>query len=122
MSQVHAVYENGLFNGWTIREWLPEAIEDLVQVSQPVKVILFGSVARGDEGPDSDLDFLVILDHLDPAERRRLRGKFRMAVRAPVAMDIFVTDVEECERRRDVIGSMHYWPLREGKVVYERPS
>jgi predicted nucleotidyltransferase len=88
----------------------------------PVRVVLFGSVVRGEEGPDSDLDFLVVLEHVEPAQRADLMGKIRFAISAPVAIDVFVTDPKECDRRKDVIGSMHYWPLREGVVVYERAA
>lgn len=122
MSQIHAVYDNGLYNGRSLREWMPEAVDDIVRQFNPVRVILFGSVAKGEDGPDSDLDFLVVLDPFDKAQRARLMGKIRMAIRAPVPIDVFVTDITECERRKDVIGSMHYWPLREGKVVHERAA
>ncbi len=116
------VYENGKWDGKTLREWLPVAVDEIVQEFDPVKVIVFGSLARGDEGPDSDLDLMVVFDHLDDNERSSLMGRVRMAVTAPVPCDIVVTDVAECERRKDVIGSMHYWPMREGKVVYERAA
>ena len=56
-----------------------------------------------------------------PQKKIDLMGEIRFAISAPVPIDVFVTDPAECERRRDVVGSMHYWPLREGEVVYERP-
>jgi uncharacterized protein len=34
------------------------------------KTIVFGSRARGDAEPDSDLDVLVLVDHLNPAMRK----------------------------------------------------
>lgn len=117
---IPAVYADGKYNGRTLAEWMPDAVHDIVEKFDPLRVILFGSVARGEEGPDSDLDFLVVLDHLDKAERMELMGEVRFAIDAPCPIDVFVTDEDECERRRDVIGSMHYWPLREGRVVYER--
>ncbi len=117
-----AIFEDGKWNGRTLREWVPDAVADIVHACDPVRVILFGSVARGEEGPDSDLDFLVVLDHLDPQQRVHLMGSIRGAVDAPTAMDIFVTDLEETERRKDVIGSIHYWPHREGEIVYERSA
>ena len=79
-------------------------------------------VARGDEGPDSDLDLLVVVDQIDLADRTRLISSIRRAISARVPIDVFVTDLSEYERRKDVIGSMAYWPAREGEVVYERPS
>ena len=86
------------------------------------RIVLFGSVARGDEGPDSDLDLLVVLDHIEPAERAHLISSVRRAISARAPIDVFVTDLAEYERRKDVIGSMLYWPAREGQVVYERAS
>lgn len=117
-----AVYRGGKWNGRTLREWVPDAVEGIVRACNPVRIILFGSVARGEEGPDSDLDFLVILDRLDPKERAHLMGSIRGAIDVPAAIDIYVTDVRETERRKDVIGSIHYWPLREGEVVYQRAA
>lgn len=109
-------------DGRTLREWVPEVVEDIVSTVDPVRIILFGSVLRGEAGADSDFDLLVVLDELDPGDRARLMGDIRFAIRAPMAIDVFVTDVEECERRRDVVGSLHYWPLREGEMVYERAA
>ncbi len=122
MAPAQAVYADGRWNGKTLREWVPEAVEDIVKAADPVRVILFGSLVRGEEGPDSDLDFLVVLDELRREDRMRLMGKIRFAISAPVPIDVFITDVRECERRKDVVGSMHYWPLREGVVVYERAA
>ncbi len=110
------------WDGRTLREWVPEVVEDIVSTVDPVRIILFGSVLRGEAGADSDLDLLVVLDELDPGDRARLMGEIRFAIGAPMAIDVFVTDVEECERRRDVVGSLHYWPLREGEMVYERAA
>lgn len=117
---IPAVYAEGRWNGRTLAEWLPDAVNDIVERFHPVEVILFGSVARGEEGPDSDLDLLVVLGHLDKAERMRLMGEIRFVIDAPVPIDLFVTDVAEFEARKDVNGSMYYWPAREGRVVYER--
>lgn len=102
------------------RDLIPSIVDEVVEAAKPAKVVLFGSVARGEAGPDSDLDLLVVLDHLDPAERTHLMGSIRFAITAPASIDVFVTDREEFERRKDVNGSMQYWPSREGEVVYER--
>lgn len=107
----------------TLRSLVPAAVADIVRAADPVRVILFGSVARGDDGPDSDLDLLVVVDAVAPGpERRRLMGTIRSAIGVRAPIDVFVTDPAECERRRDVVGSLHYWPLREGEVVYERAA
>lgn len=41
-------------------ETLRQIIERVVEVAQPEKIILFGSAARGEMGPNSDVDLLVI--------------------------------------------------------------
>jgi uncharacterized protein len=106
----------------TLSSYVLASVAEIVRAVNPVQVILFGSVARGDDTEDSDLDFLVVLDEVEPARKARLMATIRRAITAPVAVDVFVTDPRECERRRDVLGSMHYWPLREGKIVYERAA
>jgi predicted nucleotidyltransferase len=85
----------------------------------PARVILFGSWARGDAGPDSDLDFLVIEQdggdgHLD--EMTRLRDCLP-ALGVPV--DVVVVSEELAERRRKVPGTMIHTALREGRLVAE---
>lgn len=110
------------WQGRTLREWLPVAVADVVRAFAPLRILLFGSVARGEEGPDSDLDLLVVLDHLDPSERPRLVGAIRRAISAPAPIDIFVTDAAEFERRKDIPGSIHYWPAREGELVFDRAA
>jgi predicted nucleotidyltransferase len=52
---------------------LAEAVRRLVEAYQPECVYLFGSVARGDAGPDSDYDLLVVVPDDAPPERRRSR-------------------------------------------------
>ncbi|MGC8627580.1 MAG: nucleotidyltransferase domain-containing protein [Acidimicrobiales bacterium] len=112
-----AVYE-----GRTLAEWVPEIVGKLVRASNPERVILFGSVARGDDGPDSDIDIMVVLRSMDYTQRRSLEAELYGELGGAVPVQVFVTDLRECERRRDVVGSMHYWPLREGRVVYERAA
>jgi predicted nucleotidyltransferase len=78
---------------------------------------MFGSAARGEMGPDSDIDLLVIKGgkfnnwHLTTAIHRHLRGKA-----APV--DVVVVTPEEVERYGDSPYLVINPALREGKVVY----
>jgi len=110
------------YAGRTLAEWVPEIVGDLVAAANPVKIILFGSVARGDDGEDSDIDLLVVLPSLEGLSKADLMADLRGAVTPAAPIDIFVTDPGEISRRKDIIGSMLYWPWREGKVLYDRPS
>ena len=103
-----------------LRRYLPSIVDEIVLEANPVRIVLFGSVARGDAGPDSDIDLIVVLDRLDPSQRTHLMGLLRFAISAPAGIDVLVTDTTEWERRKDVNGSMHYWPSREGEVIYDR--
>lgn len=41
-----------------------------------VSIVLYGSVARGEAGPESDVDMLLILEEASPIYRERLRSLF----------------------------------------------
>ncbi len=122
MTPHQTVFCDGKWDGKSVREWIPAVVDDVVRQFAPEKVIVFGSIARGEEGPESDLDLLVVLDRVEPSQRAELMGRMRGAIAAPVPIDLIVTDVQEFERRKDVNGSSVYWPAREGVVVYERAA
>lgn len=72
------------------------------RVPEVVRIGLFGSVARGDASPHSDIDLLVVVEDLDyPADRPRLAGEVRSAARraTPFPVGAVVTDVTEWARR-----------------------
>ncbi|MGH9092082.1 MAG: nucleotidyltransferase domain-containing protein [Acidimicrobiales bacterium] len=110
------------FGGRTLAAWVPAVVGMIANVVDPERVILFGSVARGDDGPDSDLDLMIVLGALDYERRHEVEAELYHALGGALPVQVFVTDDRECERRRDVVGSMHYWPLREGRVVYARAA
>ena len=112
------VYEDGRWNGRTVREWLPEVLRPIVERFRPLKVIVFGSLARGDEDVDSDVDLLVVLPHVE--DKRATALAIQAAVEAPVPVNVFVTDPDEIARRGHVIGTALEPALREGKVLFER--
>lgn len=49
---------------------LAEMVRRLVEAYRPLSVYLFGSRARGEEGPHSDYDLLLVVSDDSPPERR----------------------------------------------------
>jgi predicted nucleotidyltransferase len=84
----------------------------------PVRVILFGSHARGDAGPRSDLDFVVIEPHVASrhAEMVRLRRVLR-GMRMPI--DVLVYSDEHVADWGDVPGTVLHAALNEGRVLVD---
>ena len=82
--------------------------------------MLFGSRARGDHQPDSDVDLFVEMETpLSPPERATaIRMAFGLH---PWPMDLIVYTPEEVGRLRDVVGTLLYTIERQGEVLYERP-
>lgn len=86
--------------------------------SSPATVILFGSRARGDHGPDSDLDFLVVEESFD--NKHSEMGRLRDAVpRMGVPVDVLVATRADADRKRHAVGSLIRYALQEGRVIYE---
>lgn len=96
---------------------LQEITRRIVAAANPVKVILFGSRARGMVRPGSDIDLLVIepdpvAQHQEAVRLRRLLRDFQ------VPIDIIVVGQSFAERYSDIPGSVLYPAFREGKVLY----
>ena len=76
------------------QEAIPEMVRRIVERFHPEKIILFGSHARGDAGPDSDVDLMVVF-----------------------------SEVEDRLLPFQDVPNTIYWPVvREGKILYERES
>ena len=98
--------------------YLSEAVERIARQFEPLRIILFGSWARGQARPDSDLDLLVVLPRVDDKRQTAIRIGNALSD-LPVSKDIVVTTPEEIAARGNVIGQVLRPALREGKVVYE---
>ncbi len=101
-------------------EAITEITRRLVEYYRPVRIYLFGSVARGEDGPDSDLDFLVVVPDEVPADRLRGGGVYSYTSGTGYAKDIVPWRVSDFElRARHVEASLPATVMREGKLLYE---
>ena len=100
-------------------ELIPFLIERIVRRFDPLRIVLFGSHARGEAGPDSDIDLLIVFPEVK--DKRKAAVEIRRALAdLPVGKDIIVTTPDEITRRGDLIGTILRPALREGKLLYER--
>jgi predicted nucleotidyltransferase len=104
------------------KDAVPRSLLDaLIGFFNPRKIILFGSAARGEAGPDSDLDLVVLVDDDCPAEKLSWRAlhEARRDYHRPV--DIIAYRESRFHERAHIIGSLANIVSTEGVVVYERP-
>ncbi len=96
---------------------LQEIIRRVVEVAKPEKIILFGSAARGEMGPNSDVDLLVVKK--GKFDRSRLVGDIYMKLHGVgQAVDVIVVTPREVERYRNTHCLVIAPALREGREVY----
>ena len=98
---------------------LPEVVERIAHRFNPVRIILFGSWARGEAREDSDIDLLVVLPNVE--HKRRAAIEIMRALNGlPISKDVIVATPEEIRKRGKVVGNILRPALQEGKVIYER--
>ncbi|MGD2176088.1 MAG: nucleotidyltransferase domain-containing protein [Candidatus Brocadiaceae bacterium] len=104
----------------TVQSRIREMVDRIVREFRPERVILFGSHARGEGGPDSDVDLLVVM--AVKGSKRRARLAIRRALHdIPMPKDIIVTTPEDFGWRKEVAGTVERPASEEGEVLYARP-
>ncbi|MCK5217625.1 MAG: nucleotidyltransferase domain-containing protein [Methanosarcinales archaeon] len=96
---------------------IQEAVELLRKAANPVRIILFGSYARGDITEESDLDFLVIEKKLKARRMETVRLRDALSpLRIPV--DVLVISEKTYQEWKDLPGTVIYEAGLEGRIVY----
>ena len=92
-------------------------VDEIVRLVKPLRVLVFGSVARGVADPESDLDLLVVVP--DGTHRRRTAQRLYEEVpRHGVPMDVLVTTPQNLHARGGEPGLVYRTILQEGVEVY----
>ena len=97
---------------------LDEVVLRLVEAYRPIRIYLFGSTARGEAGPDSDYDFMILVpDDVSPElldcdlAYRALRG-------LGIAKDILISTQSNFDKQLHLKASFPSTIVREGKLLY----
>jgi predicted nucleotidyltransferase len=114
-SEVEVVAGKAVYDGRVLASWVPDVTDRIFERTEAIRVLVFGSVGRGDDGPDADIDLLVVL----PAVTRQHDGAVRVLRELrdlPVPVDVVVVDEAELEREAQLPGLIRV-ALREGRVI-----
>jgi predicted nucleotidyltransferase len=97
---------------------LAEIVRRLAAVYLPERIYLFGSTARGDAGPDSDYDLMIVVPDNSPAGRRTPDAAYAAVEGLPRSGDFLVWTRDRFESRLHLRASLPATVLREGKLLY----
>ena len=97
---------------------LTEVVRRLVDAYHPLRIYLFGSAARGDAGPDSDYDVMVVVSDEAPPQLQDCDLAYRALRGLRIAKDILVWRRADFDGRLHLKASLPSTVLREGKLLY----
>ena len=95
-----------------------QIVSRIKEVCSPVKIILFGSAARGEMHENSDLDFLVIVSNSTP-RRKTAQMIYRNIIDIGYAADIIVVTEGDVEEYKNIDGTVIKPALSEGNMIYD---
>ena len=101
----------------TINLHIEHLVEQIVQAVHPLKVIVFGSVARGQAGPRSDVDLLIIVPE-GTHQRRTAQHLYEHLSGNGLSFDLLVATPSTLEKHRNNPGLIYRTILEEGWEVY----
>lgn len=108
-----------------IRKRIPKSVirnlsRQIAAQFKPQKIILFGSYARGNPRPESDVDLLIVMD--TPLKERQQSLQIRRSLGVLFGLDLIVRTPKRLEQRLKMGDSFLQDVLKEGKVLYESSS
>ena len=103
-----------------VDESVRAVIQQVVALTGPDMIYLFGSRARGDHDPDSDLDLFLVVPDPVGNRRRRENELRRLFPGSSLAVDPWIMGRQEFEETKNVVGGLAYPATHEGILVYEK--
>jgi len=104
-----------------INENVQVVVQRVVALTGPDMIYLFGSRARGDHEPDSDLDLLVVVpDPVGDPRQRQIELRDALVGSRPI-VEPWIMGQQEFQETKNVVGGLAYPATHEGVLVYEKP-
>ncbi len=96
---------------------ITELVRRITEVANPLRIILFGSAAREEMQPDSDLDVLVVVP--DGQHRGKTVAKiYRNLIGFGIPVDVVAATEADLENHAHNFSTVYYPALKEGKQIY----
>lgn len=108
------------WNGQSLERWSDVLAGELAEIFNPIEVWLFGSVARGDDTTDSDLDVLVVLDQYDADQVIALKRRAIKAASCAAPFDVAFSDRARMLQRGQIAGTIERAVRLDGVLKYRR--
>ncbi len=99
---------------------IQQITDRIVDRFNPEKIILFGSYARGEAHPHSDLDLLIVMETLAPRGQRSAPILKMLAQDYAEPIDVVVRSTQALKNWQQVPGSFAHQVINEGIVLYDR--
>jgi predicted nucleotidyltransferase len=104
-----------------VHQKIDKIVKRIVSEFHPLKIILFGSYARGAADFDSDVDLLIVMDMKGSKRKQAAKIDASLADR-DIPLDLLVVSPQEFEQYRDIAGHILYPAVRQGRVLYEHSA
>ena len=99
------------------KDVIDELVRRIVDTIHPLRIILFGSAARGEIGPHSDIDVLVVMPE-GVHRRQTAQFLYNQISGLGVPFDVLVATPKDLEKHKENIGLIYRIVLQEGREVY----
>ena len=96
---------------------LDQIVGKIREVISPVRIVLFGSAARGTEKDSSDLDVLVVAPE-GTHRRRTAQNIYMNFLEIDHSVDLVVATESDLEKHGDNFSLVYYPAIREGREIY----
>jgi predicted nucleotidyltransferase len=102
---------------------LAEAARTISRCIPARAIYLFGSHARGEQRPDSDIDLLVVVDDETKQAPRKLASQAYASLSgSKLPVEIKVVRERDFRRRRSWLSSIEHAVQTEGRLLYGVPA